>query len=357
MNADFWRDRRVFITGHTGFKGAWLCLWLHRLGANVSGYALAPPTSPSLYDLAAVDQSVHSTIGDIRDLPRLADAVTNFAPEIVIHMAAQSVVLDSYEDPVQTYSTNMMGTVHVLEAARRAKRRMSIINVTTDKCYENRHWLWGYRENDALGGSDPYSSSKACSELVTQAYRRSFFPIEDIAQHGIAIASARAGNVIGGGDWTPHQLIPDTIAAYTRGQPVTLRQPQSIRPWQHALDCLRGYLTLAERLSADPVAFSGDWNFGPAADDIYTVAQVAEALAAHWKTEPAWQPAATASQPEQVELRLDCSKASRLLDWRCKLPTRTALDWVADWHLQVQKHRPARNVCEAQIDAYLAEHA
>lgn len=353
MNIEFWRNRRIFITGHTGFKGAWLCLWLRRLGADVAGYALPPPTTPSLFDLADAGASVRSTLADIRDLPRLTEAVTDFAPDIVIHMAAQSVVLDSYSEPVETYSTNVMGTVNVFEAVRRAGKRLAIVNVTTDKCYLNQRWPWGYRETDTLGGNDPYSNSKACSELVTQAYRRAFFPVETFERHGVALASARAGNVIGGGDWTPHQLVPDTVAAYERGTPVELRHPEAVRPWQHVLDCLRGYLQLAEALTADPLKFSGDWNFGPPIDDVFTVAQVSDALARHWKVDPPWTRAATVTAHEEKELRLDCSKANRELDWRCRLPVRSALDWTAQWYLQTRQDRSVRAVSEAQIDAYM----
>ena len=353
MNADFWRDRRVFVTGHTGFKGAWLCLWLNRLGAKVTGYALAPPTSPSLYELAGVDELVDSAVCDVRDLPRLKSAVAGCVPDVLIHMAAQSVVLDSYKDPVETYSTNVMGSVNLFEAARGLQQRISIVNVTTDKVYLNQASTRGCRETDALGGSDPYSSSKACSELVTQAYRRSFFPIERVAEHGVAVASARAGNVIGGGDWTPHQLIPDAVAAFARGAPVALRHPDGIRPWQHVLDCLHGYLRLAEALTTEPEQFSGEWNFGPAVQNAYTVAQVADALAGHWKVTPAWTSAAPTPTREELELRLDSSKANRLLNWRCTLPIHTALDWVAKWYLQVHSDRPARQVCEEQIEAYM----
>ena len=243
MNPDFWRGKRVFLTGHTGFKGSWLSLWLHRMGAQVHGYSLPPPTNPSLYAKAGVDAAVTSVIGDIRDPTRIAGEMTRCAPDVVLHLAAQSVVLSSYEDPIETYSTNVVGTASVLSAARNLKGRCAIVNVTTDKVYENQRWAWGYRENDSLGGRDPYSSSKACAELVARAFRESFF---GGAQRSTGLASARAGNVIGGGDWTPHQLIPETIAALSSGKPVVLRNPAAIRPWQHVLDCLSGYLTLAE---------------------------------------------------------------------------------------------------------------
>ena len=355
MNADFWRGRRVFVTGHTGFKGAWLCLWLHRLGARVQGYALPPPTEPSLFDQAQVGADVATTIGDVRDRGRLAEALRAAEPDVVLHMAAQSVVLNAYEDPVDTYATNVMGTVHLLEAVRQAGRPMAVVNVTTDKAYLNQGWVWSYRENDVLGGRDPYSNSKACSELVTQSYRESFFPPDALERHGVVIASARAGNVVGGGDWTPHQLVPAVVAAAQKGQAVVLRNPTGIRPWQHVLDCLRGYLTLAEQLVLAPASAGGDWNFGPAADEIVTVAQVAEALAHHWGLEPAWtaEPGRTTYR-EEHELRLDCSKAARGLGWRCALSTPVALDWVAAWYLAVQQGRSAREVTLGQIETYMA---
>lgn len=354
MNAAFWKGRRVLVTGHTGFKGAWLCLLLDRLGAQVRGYALAPPTEPSLFDRAQAGQGVETITADVRDLPALCAAVKDFEPEVLLHMAAQSVVLNSYEDPVDTYSTNVMGTVHVLEAVRRAARPMAVVNVTTDKVYHNQRRAWRYRENDVLGGRDPYSNSKACSELVTQSYVESFFPAARRGQHGVAVASARGGNVIGGGDWTPHQLVPAIVAAAQAGRAVELRNPGGIRPWQHVLDCLNGYLTLAERLTLAPAEAAGDWNFGPASDESVTVAQVAEGIARHWQVVPAWTRAPGESPPEEHELLLDCSKAARGIGWRCVLNTPTALDWVADWHLQAARGCSAREVSLAQIEAFLA---
>lgn len=350
----FWARKRVLVTGHTGFKGAWLCQLLHRLGALVTGYALPPPTDPSLYDLAKVDQLVDSVIGDIRDLDHVCSVVAESRPEVLIHMAAQSVVLDSYDNPVETYATNVMGTVNVLEAVRRAARPVVLVNVTTDKCYQNQRWMWGYRESDALGGRDPYSNSKACSELATQAFRHSYFPLDDFARHGVAIATARAGNVVGGGDWTPHQLVPTVVAAASAGSPVTLRNPGAVRPWQHVLDCLSGYLVLAQTLAAAPDTGSGEWNFGPAGDDVYTVADIAELLAAHWNVVPPWCTSANTVPNEELALRLDCSKAQQGLGWRCALTVPEALDWVAKWYLSTQGGIPAREATLVQIETYLS---
>lgn len=352
MKRDFWRERRVLVTGHTGFKGSWLCIWLHMLGARVAGYALQPPTRPSLYQLARVDQLVDSTIADLRDRHALEEVFTRFAPEVVIHMAAQSVVLTSYEDPVETYATNVIGTVHVLEAVRRAKRPCFVVNVTTDKCYLNQGWVWGYRETDVLGGRDPYSNSKACAELVAQSFRHSFFPIESFDRHGVALASARAGNVIGGGDWTAHQLVPEAVAAFARGEPVTLRHPDAVRPWQHVLDCLNGYLTLAERLATAPALASGEWNFGPAPAETYTVARLVQALASHWNLVDPWVRAKNATAREERELTLDSTKANRLLGWRCRLSTEQAIDWVAEWYLGQQRGGDTRQLCQAQIERF-----
>lgn len=353
MNPAFWRNKRVFVTGHTGFKGSWLCQLLNSFGAQVAGYALPPPTQPNLYSLARLDELVESTMGDIRDLGQLTDRVRTFAPEVVFHMAAQSVVLHSYEDPVETYSTNVLGTVNTLEAIRRMGRPCVVVNVTTDKCYENKGWVWGYRETDALGGHDPYSNSKACAELVAQSFRESYFSLSRGAEHGVAIASARAGNVIGGGDWTPRQLIPEAIAAFFENRPVVLRHPQAVRPWQHVLDCLGGYLSLAEALADDVRAYSGEWNFGPADADSCSASHLVESLAAHWGIERPWLQDGTVHAPEEQQLRLDVSKAASLLGWRCRLTLDNALQWVASWYSEHHNGGAARNLCRDQIVRYL----
>jgi CDP-glucose 4,6-dehydratase len=353
MRPDFWRGKRVFITGHTGFKGSWLCLLLHALGARVAGFALAPPTDPSLYALARVAELVDSTIGDIRDLDALARAMDAAQPEVVLHMAAQSIVLRSYSDPVETYSTNVIGTVNTLEALRRLRRPCAVVNVTTDKCYENKGWVWGYRETDRLGGHDPYSSSKACAELIGQSYRDSFFPLSKVADHGVAIASARAGNVIGGGDWTPRQLVPEAIAAFQAARSVVLRHPNAVRPWQHVLDCLGGYLRLTEALADSPTRYSGEWNFGPADSAPRTVARVVEALAAHWQIRPPWRQDEGIHPPEALELRLDVSKAATELGWRGRLAIDEALRWVADWYREQHGGKDARTLCLDQIARHL----
>jgi len=354
VNPDFWRDKRVFVTGHTGFKGSWLCLLLHSFGARVTGYALPPPTDPSLFALARVGELVDSKSGDIRDLEALTLAMRAAQPEVVLHLAAQSVVLRSYDDPVETYSTNVIGTVHALEALRRLERPCTVVNVTTDKCYENQGWVWGYRETDPLGGRDPYSNSKACAELVGQSYRDSFFPLARVSEHGVAIASARAGNVIGGGDWTPRQLVPEAITAFLRAQPVVLRHPNAVRPWQHVLDCLGGYLRLAEALAGDSARYSGEWNFGPADAETRTVAGVVEALAAHWQIERPWKQDKGIHPPEELQLRLDTSKAATVLGWRGRLPVDEALRWAAVWYHDHHAGADARPLCLDQIAAYVA---
>ena len=281
-SADFWRGKRVFLTGHTGFKGSWLSIWLHSLGAEVTGYALEPPTDPSLFSLAGVDGLLTSIIADVRDLERLQAEMVHAAPEIVIHMAAQPLVRDSYKIPVETYATNVMGTVHLLEALRSCPALRAVVNVTTDKVYENREWLWGYREIEPMGGYDPYSNSKGCSELVTAAYRSSYFNPLDYSRHGVAVATARAGNVIGGGDWANDRLIPDVVRSILAGEPVQIRNPGAIRPWQHVLEPLSGYLTLAEHLFAGGARYAQGWNFGPAEEDARPVAWLVERLCSDW---------------------------------------------------------------------------
>jgi CDP-glucose 4,6-dehydratase len=355
MNYEFWRDKRVFLTGHTGFKGSWLALWLNRLGAKVHGYSLAPPTKPSLFDLAAVDRVVDSTIGDIRDRDRLIHQLTVAQPDVVLHLAAQSVVLRSYEDPIETYTSNVIGTANVLDAVRQLGGRCAVVNVTTDKVYENQRWVWGYRETDALGGRDPYSSSKACAELVAQSFRRSFFSAGASGNATVGLASARAGNVIGGGDWTPYQLIPETVAAMRQARPVVLRHPEAIRPWQHVLDCLSGYLVLAAALYQDPSSFAQDWNFGPADDDMQPVSRVVEKMAECWGLETAWTRDPVDRPHEESELRLSSQKAHRFLRWSPRLRLEQALTWTAEWYKQQADGRNARDLCLGQIDQYMAD--
>jgi CDP-glucose 4,6-dehydratase len=327
MNADFWRNRPVFITGHTGFKGGWLALWLHAWGAKVHGYALPPDTTPNLFTVANVAASLTShTLADVQDAQALQAAMEKAQPEILFHLAAQPLVRRSYVEPVATYATNVMGTVHVLEAVRRVESVRVVINVTTDKCYENREWLWPYREQEALGGYDPYSSSKACSEIITAAYRRSF-----LAEAKVAVASARAGNVIGGGDWSDDRLLPDFLRAIDAGQTLKIRSPQAVRPWQHVLEPLSGYIMLAESLYSEPSAFAEAWNFGPAEDDAKTVQWILEQLAlampdARWSLDDKPQP------HEAAHLKLDSSKARARLGWKPRWHLSQALKKTTDWH-------------------------
>ncbi len=354
MNLEFWKGRRTAITGHTGFKGAWLCELLKQLQADFSGFSLPPPTKPSLFELADIGGFVDTTYGDIRDTETLTQYLRRVQPEIVLHMAAQSVVLDSYRDPIESFSSNVVGTASVLEAIRRSGVRCAVVNVTTDKVYANRGWVWGYREPDALGGNDPYSSSKACAELVAQSFRSSFFPLDRRSEHGVVIGSARAGNVVGGGDWTPHQLIPETVASFGEGQPVTLRNPGATRPWQHVLDCLSGYLTLAEHLVTRPEVASGEWNFGPPDRHPPTVAQVVETLNGRWKLEQPWKPSGAHHLHEERALSLDSSKAEATLGWRSRLSVTQALEWVADWYQPFQQGVAPAKLTSEQVARYLA---
>jgi CDP-glucose 4,6-dehydratase len=353
-NRIFWKGRRVFLTGNTGFKGSWLSIWLNALGAKVTGYALDPPTQPNLFDLAEAGKSVHSVRGDIRDFAGIKDAILDCRPEVVIHMAAQSVVRRGYEDPVETYSSNVMGTVHLFEAVRQLKSPCAVVNVTSDKCYENREWVWGYRENEPMGGRDPYSNSKGCAELVTTAYRESYFPIQSFHNHGVALASARAGNVIGGGDWTSNQLVPDLIRAFLGGQVCLIRSPSSVRPWQFVLEPLRGYLLLAERLTEDPAPFTCGWNFGPAESDAKPVSWIADRLAQLWGEGASWTRDTGLHPHEDQYLKLDASKARAYLDWHPLLPLPEALDWIVQWYRAFQARRDLRRVVLTQIERYQA---
>jgi CDP-glucose 4,6-dehydratase len=350
----FWRGRQVFLTGHTGFKGSWLALWLEALGARVTGYALEPPTQPNLFEQAGVAGSIRSICADIRDFPRLQAIMAECRPEVIIHMAAQSVVRRGYEDPLETYSSNVMGTVNLLEAVRQLRRPCVVVNVTSDKCYENREWVWGYRENETMGGRDPYSNSKGCAELVTTAYRESFFPPASIENHGVAIASARAGNAIGGGDWTSDQLIPDLMRAFLACKACLIRNPSAIRPWQFVLEPLRGYLTLAERLSEDPHSFTSAWNFGPAETDAKPVSWIADELARLWGNRASWDHDAATHPREANFLKLDVSKARTCLGWRPVLPLDSALDWIVEWWRAFQAGDDLRGLTRKQIARYEA---
>jgi CDP-glucose 4,6-dehydratase len=348
----FWKGRRVFVTGHTGFKGSWLCLWLEALGADVTGYALEPPTHPSLYEQAGVAASVRSIIADIRDLPRLAADLADFRPEVIIHLAAQSVVKRGYADPVETYSTNVMGTVHLLEAVRRLGTGCAVVNVTSDKCYAHRTSGGGYREAEAMGGDDPYSNSKGCAELVTAAYRRSYFPPAAADRHRVALASARAGNAIGGGDWTPDQLIPDLVRAFASGRACLIRSPGGVRPWQFVLDPLRGYLMLAEGLAKQGPAFASAWNFGPADTDAKPVSWIADRLVRAWGGAASWARDPEAHPPEAAVLRLDASKAAGQLGWRPVLSLEQALDWCVEWYRGWDRGDDLAWLTRSQIEQY-----
>jgi len=331
VNPEFWRGKRVFLTGHTGFKGSWLTLWLQSLEAHVTGYALAPPTNPSLFEVAVVGKGMNSHIGDVRDLATLKKAMQACSPDIVIHMAAQSLVRLSYANPVDTYATNVMGTVNVLESVRYTPSVKAVVNITTDKCYENREWIWAYRENEPMGGYDPYSNSKGCAELVTSAYRSSFFNPSNYAQHGIALASVRAGNVIGGGDWAKDRLVPDILAAFAAGAPVTIRNPHSTRPWQHVLEPLRGYLLLAEKLYSEGPDYAEGWNFGPTEEDARPVQWITEELTALWGGNANWQLDGCAHPHEATYLKLDISKARSRLQWHPALRLHDALEFIVSW--------------------------
>jgi CDP-glucose 4,6-dehydratase len=346
VTSQFWRGRRVFVTGHTGFKGSWLCLWLQRLGADVTGYALAPATRPSLFESASVARGMHSVIGDIRDGVKLREAMTTAQPEVVIHMAAQALVRESYASPVETYSVNVVGTAQVLDTVRACPAVRAVVSVTTDKCYENCEWHWGYRENDRLGGHDPYSSSKAGAELVTAAYRSSYFTS---AGRPVAVATGRAGNVIGGGDWSRDRLIPDILAAIQAREPVRIRYPDAIRPWQHVLEPLSGYLALAERLGGDKgQAYAEPWNFGPADNDARPVRWIVEQLLERWGS-GTWLIDAQPQQHEAAYLKLDCSKARARLAWQPRWHLADALDSIVEWQRGHMRGDDARALTLSQI--------
>ena len=353
FNPEFWKDRRVFVTGHTGFKGSWLCLWLDHVGARVTGYALEPPTDPSLFELARISELVDHHVGDIRDLDALEGVLREAQPEVVIHMAAQSLVLYSYEQPVETFSTNVLGTVHLLDAVRRVPSVRAVVVVTSDKCYFNEEWVWGYREDARLGGHDPYSGSKGAAELVVTAYQNSYFHPErnpDLA----AVGSARAGNVIGGGDWAVDRLVPDIMSSLLKGQPTLIRKPQATRPWQHVLEPLNGYLMLAERLFNDGHRFASGWNFGPTEENERSVGWIIEHLYALWPAEFEWQRDPNPAPPESGFLKLDASKANAYLGWRPLLDLETTLEWIVNWYRRYEAGEDARDECITEIQRFMA---
>ena len=352
MDAPFWKGKKILITGHTGFKGSWLSLWLQSKEAHIIGYSLPPPTEPSFFEIANISEGMVSIKGDVRDLDHLKTVIAEHTPEIVIHMAAQSLVRYSYSNPIETYSTNVMGTANVLEAIRQTDSVKVVLIITSDKCYENREWLWGYRENDPMGGHDPYSSSKGCAELVTSAYRSSYFSKKDYQTNSVALASARAGNVIGGGDWAGDRLIPDIVRAIMENRSVAIRNPNATRPWQHVLEPLEGYLSLAEKLWEQGQEFSGGWNFGPDDEDCRAVSWIVKNLTHFWEGDIQWELDSAENPHEATYLKLDCSKAKRLLGWSPKLNLFTALEWVVEWYQGYINNMDMRELSKAQISRY-----
>ncbi len=344
----FWKGKRVYVTGHTGFKGSWLCLWLQSMGAEIKGYARESLTTPNLFAVAHVAKKMQHEIGDICNITQLTKSIVEFNPDILFHLAAQPLVRYSYQAPVETYQTNVMGTVHVLEAVRQCSNLKAVVNITTDKCYENKEWHWGYREDEAMGGFDPYSSSKGCSELITTAYRRSF--LSDI---GVGLASARAGNVIGGGDWSEDRLIPDILRAIEQNNPVIIRHPNSVRPWQHVLEPLSGYLMLAQALYSHPKKYAQGWNFGSSDEDAKPVSWIVDKMLKHWDG-ATWQlhPEANMQPHEAHYLKLDSSKAKAYLGWQSKLQLQQALEKVVLWHQKWLENQDMRMVCLQEIKSY-----
>ena len=355
VNKDFWKGKKVLITGHTGFKGSWLSMLLNLLKADVFGYALSPNTIPSLYELANIDQLVSSTIGDIRDYDFFLTTLKRIQPEIIIHMAAQPLVLESYKNPRETFEINVMGTVNLFDAIRNVSSVKVVLNITTDKIYDNKEWPWGYREYEPLGGYDPYSNSKACSELVTSSFRRSFFNPKDTGGHPVNIATARAGNVIGGGDWAKDRLIPDFIRSITLGEQLKIRNPYSIRPWQHVMEPLRGYLLLCEKLYNDGSEFSDAWNFGPDDNDAKNVEWLTKTLCNFWGSGASYKIYNELKPHEANYLKLDCSKAKSVLGWYPKWNIETALRAVVEWNKSYLNKSDMRIVSLSQIAQYYFE--
>lgn len=350
---NLFNGKRILITGHTGFKGSWLSIWLQWLGANVIGYALSPPTTPSLFEKADVSNGMTSIIGDIRDLHNLKQVFIEHQPEIVVHMAAQSLVRRSYKKPIETYETNVMGSLNVLESVREVSSVRAVIMVTTDKCYENKEWFWAYRENEPMGGHDPYSSSKGCAELLISSYRNSFFSHDAFDQHNTSIASVRAGNVIGGGDWADDRLIPDIIRSFQNDEVIRIRNPNATRPWQHVLEPLSGYLMLAEKLFSSEHQFAEAWNFGPLEEDAKSVQWIVDKMIKLWGNGAGWHVDNDERAHEANNLKLDCSKAHNRLGWWPKWDLEMAIKRIIDWHKAEQMNGDMRQICYQQINEYM----
>ena len=350
--ANIWRGKRVFLTGHTGFKGGWLALWLASKGAVVRGYSLDPYTTPSLFDEVHLGKVIEDVRGDIRDAATLEPALTAFAPEVVFHMAAQPLVRYSYQDPIGTFETNVIGTARVLDAVRRTPSVRAVVSITTDKCYENKEWLWGYRETDPLGGYDPYSSSKACAEIVSAAFRQSYFSEEKNSDHRCGIATARAGNVIGGGDWSTDRLIPDLVRGFVEGKPALIRRPNAIRPWQHVLEPLHGYILLAEKLLTNSTRYATAFNFGPSDDDAQPVGWIVEKMVKFWGDDAQWVLDPEPGVHEAGYLKLDASRARAELAWQPRLRLETALEWLVQWYKAQAAGEDMQKFTLGQIAAY-----
>lgn len=353
MNSKFWKNKKILITGHTGFKGGWLSIWLQRMGANVTGISLSPPSIPNLYDKANVAEGMLSLREDIRNLNAIKKNFARIQPEIIFHLAAQPLVRYAYRNPVETYQTNVMGTLNILESIRSIDSISAAVIVTTDKCYENREWDWGYREEEPMGGYDPYSSSKACVELLIASYRRSYFASETDDHYKTAIASVRAGNVIGGGDWAEDRLIPDVIRAMQKKEFVQIRNPKSVRPWQHVLEPLAGYIDLAEQLYEKGSAYAGAWNFGPKDEDARPVQWIVEKMTQLWGGDMAWKIDGGENPHEAKFLKLDCSKAHNHLFWWPKWDLIEALRKIVDWHKSELAEHNLRDICINQINEYM----
>ena len=350
VDSTFWKGKKVYLTGHTGFKGSWLSIWLQNMGVLVKGYSLDVNTKPALFLQANVASEMESEIGDIRNLEQLTKSMVSFNPDVLIHMAAQPLVRLSYQKPIDTYTTNVIGTVNVLEAARKCSNLKAIVSVTTDKCYENKEWEWGYRENEPMGGNDPYSSSKGCAELVTSAYRRSFFSSCDTA----SLASARAGNVIGGGDWAEDRLIPDILRAFEKSEPVVIRNPLSTRPWQHVLEPLSGYLILAEALYVHGDDFAEGWNFGPKDEGCKNVEWILDKMVAQWGEGANWELDKNNNPHEAGFLKLDCSKSANRLKWQPKWELQETLELIINWHHNYLNGKDIKVECLKEIKKYVS---